>query len=108
MGLWNYSNKTWAKKAWNSWYSWAIRSRLAPIKKVARMVKKHLWGILNAIILHVSNGFAEGINSRIQRIKKMACGFRNRQRFKDAIYFHLGIWSYIQREFAFGVRFLPT
>lgn len=90
MGLWDYVNRAWAKKAWNSWYSWAIRSRLNPIKKVAKMVDKHLWGILNAIILNVNNAHAEGINSQIQRIKKMACGFRNRQRFKNAIYFHLG------------------
>lgn len=90
MTLWDYANRTWANKAWKSWYSWAIRSRLAPVKKVAKMIKSHLWGIINAIILGVNNAYAEGINSRIQHIKKMACGFRNRQRFKDAIYFHLG------------------
>jgi len=90
MGLWNYVNKAWAKKAWKAWYSWAIRSRLNSVKKVARMIDKHLWGILNAIVLGMTNAHAEGINSRIQHIKKMASGFRNRQRFKNAIYFHLG------------------
>jgi len=30
------------------------------------------------------------MNSRIQEIKRMACGFRNRNRFRNAIYFHLG------------------
>ncbi len=60
------------------------------VKKVARMIDKHLWGILNAIVFGITNAHAEGINSRIQHIKKMASGFRNRQRFKNSIYFHLG------------------
>jgi transposase len=33
---------------------------------------------------------SEGINSKIQTIKKMANGFRNREHFKTAIYFHCG------------------
>ncbi len=38
----------------------------------------------------VSNAMAEAKNARIQRIKNMACGFRNRKRFRMAILFHLG------------------
>jgi transposase len=33
---------------------------------------------------------SEGLNSQIQKIKRMACGFRNIERFKTAIYFHWG------------------
>ena len=33
---------------------------------------------------------SEGLNSQIQKIKSMACGFRNREHFKIAIYFHCG------------------
>jgi hypothetical protein len=47
-------------------------------------------GILNAIVLKVSNGPAEGINSRIKMIKVRSRGFRNKQRFANAIYFYLG------------------
>nr|MDA3870607.1 transposase [Gammaproteobacteria bacterium] len=90
MSLWHYDSKTWAQKAWTKWMSWAVRSRLEPIKKVARTIKEHLWGILNSIILKVSNGPAEGINSRIKMIKVRSRGFRNKQRFANAIYFHLG------------------
>ncbi len=90
MSLWHYVSKTWAEKGWKQWLSWAVRSRLEPIKKVAKMIKSHLWGILNAIILKVSNGPAEGINSRIKMIKVRSRGFRNKQRFANAIYFHLG------------------
>ena len=43
-----------------------------------------------AIVLGLHNGHAESMNSRIQRLKHRACGFRNRERFRNAIYFHLG------------------
>jgi len=67
-----------------------MRSKLEPVKKVARMLRDHLWGIINAVILNVNNARAENINAKIQKIKARACGFRNRDRFRDAIYFHLG------------------
>ena len=90
MSLWHYRHRGWARKAWQKWYSWAIRSRLEPIRKVARMVRTHLEGILNAIVLGVTNARAEGINAKIQWLKFNARGFRNRDRFRTAIYFHLG------------------
>jgi transposase len=89
MSLWDYQSRTWASKAWRRWYAWAIRSRLEPVKRVARMVKRHLQGIVNAVVLKATNARAESINNRIQRVKRMACGFRNTQRFQRAIYFHL-------------------
>ncbi len=46
--------------------------------------------MINAATSEVTNARAEAINSRIQWIKKMACGFRSRKRFREAIYFHLG------------------
>lgn len=90
MSLWHYVSKTWARKGWEQWLSWAVRSRLEPIKEVARTIKEHLWGILNAVVLKVSNGPAEGLNSRIKMIKVRSRGFRNKERFANAIYFHLG------------------
>ena len=90
MSLWRYVSKTWAKKAWERWLSWAVRCRLEPIKKVAKTIKAHLWGILNAVVLKVSNGPAEGLNSRIKMLKVRSRGFRNKARFANAIYFHLG------------------
>lgn len=90
MSLWHYVSKTWALKGWKRWLSWAVRCRLKPIMNVAKTIKEHLWGILNAIVLKVSNGPAEGINSRIKMIKVRSRGFRNKERFANAIYFHLG------------------
>lgn len=90
MCLWHYKSRTWARKAWKMWISWAMRSRLEPVKRVARMVRDHLDGIVNAIVLKATNARAESVNSKIQRVKRLACGFRNRDRFRAAIYFHLG------------------
>lgn len=90
MDLWNYRSRAWAEKAWTRWYGWAIRSRLEPMKKVARMIKAHWHGILNAVVSDTTNARAESLNAKIQSIKRKACGFRNRERFKNAIYFHLG------------------
>ena len=52
---------------------WMWRSRLAPMIALAKSLKKHFYGIMNAIILGVDNGMAESINSKIQKVKKMAC-----------------------------------
>ena len=65
MQHWHYVSRTWAENGWKQWYAWAIRSRLAPIKKVARTITTHLWGILNAVLLQASNGASESMNSRI-------------------------------------------
>jgi transposase len=88
--LWGYVSVGWARKAWLSWAALASRSRLEPMVRAARMVRTHLEGILNAVVLGVTNAAAESMNARIQRIKAMACGYRNRERFRNAILFHLG------------------
>jgi transposase len=90
MGLWGYTTRGWAFNGWSRWLGWAVRSRLPPIRQVAKTIKDHLWGIINAIVLKANNGRSEAINRRIQQIKSRACGFRNRERFRNAIYFHLG------------------
>jgi transposase len=90
MGLWHYRSRTWAEKGWKEWLGWALRSRLEPMMKVARMVREHLGGILNAVVSGVTNALGESINAKIQWIKRTACGFRNRVRFRNAIFFHLG------------------
>ena len=90
MKLWSYVNAGSAKNAWKRWVTWANRSRLEPMKQVARMVQNHMDGIVNAVVYGVTNALSESVNAKIQRVKRMACGFRNRERFRSAIYFHLG------------------
>jgi transposase len=90
MSLWSYSSKGWATQAWLRWYGRAIRSRLQPVKIAATMIKKNLWGIVNAIVMRAHNAMAECVNSKIRILKIRARGFRSRQRFKTAILFHYG------------------
>jgi transposase len=88
--LWTYRRRGWARRAWYRWYASAIRSRLEPVKRVARNVKRYLEGIINAVVLGVTNARIEAVNTHIQWIKFSARGFRNRDRFRAAIYFRLG------------------
>ena len=90
MGLWDFDSHTRARSEWTKWCRWVLRCRIAPMKEKARMVRDHLYGILNAVVAGASNARAEGLNSVIQWIKYTARGFRNRERFRNAIYFHLG------------------
>lgn len=90
MCIWLYVSRSLAESEWKAWIARAMRSRLEPIKAVARMIRKHLWGIVNAMTLRTTNAASESINAKVQRIKRAACGFRNRQRFRNAILFHLG------------------
>ena len=90
LDTYRYVSRTWAEKGWRRLVGWAQRSRLEPMKKVAGTLKEHLCGILNAVVLNVCNGPAEGMNSRIQFIKARSRGFRNWANFRNTIYFHLG------------------
>jgi transposase len=90
MNLWHYRSETWARKGWKAWLSWALRSRLEPMRAKARMIRSHLQGVINAVVTGATNALAESVNAKIQTIKRMACGFRNRDRFRNAIYFHCG------------------
>jgi transposase len=90
MALWHYRDPKIAEARWRRLLGWLQRSRLEPMKRVGRTLRNYFQGVLNAVVLGVTNALAEGMNSRIQWIKRMACGFRNRERFKNAIYFHLG------------------
>lgn len=88
--LWNYTYMGVAEKEWKQLLYWISHCRLKPVIAVGKMVRNYFWGILNAIRLKVTNCMLEAKNSRIQKIKNIACGFRNRTRFKTAILFQLG------------------
>jgi transposase len=88
--LWSFRHRRTALRAWKRWLSWAMRSRLEPICRAAMLIREHLAGIITAIVTRTTNAGAEGINSRTQWIKKMACGFSTASAFQNAIYFHRG------------------
>jgi DNA-binding MarR family transcriptional regulator len=58
--------------------------------KVLRELGTKAWADAPFFAHRITNAVSEGLNSKIQTIKKMAYGFRNREHFKTAIYFHCG------------------
>ena len=88
--LWDYRSPAWAQKFFDRWFGWAKRSQLQPVKKVADTIKSHAQQVLNFCRHRITNGVAEGLNSKIMTIKRKCCGFRNIENFKTAIYFHCG------------------
>lgn len=88
--LWHYVSSAWALKAWQRWIRWARVSKLEPIKRVAKAIREHLGGIINAVVNKVTNGYAESANSKIQLVKSRARGFRSRDSFRVAILFYCG------------------
>ena len=88
--FWTYRRAGWGRKFFKRWYSWAIRSRLNPIKKVAVMLKKHLQGLLAYFRHNISNAKSEAFNSRIQSIKSAARGFRSFENYRIRILFYCG------------------
>jgi transposase len=85
-----FKSKAFAKKHFDKWFCWATHSKLKPISKVAHMIKRHISNVLTFFTHRITNAVCEGLNSKIQTIKKMAYGFRNMSHLKTAIYFHCG------------------
>ncbi len=79
--LWKYKSEAWARKWFESWYRRAIYSRIEPLKKFARMLKRHLDGIINHCKYQIHTGLLEGINNKIKVIKRIAYGFRDNEYF---------------------------
>ena len=88
--LWDYRYVGAARTFFTRWYGWATHSQLAPMIKVARMLKRQLENILTYLTHRITNAVTEGLNAKIQWIKYGARGFRNRDAFKQAILFHCG------------------
>jgi transposase len=90
MALFHYVYERPARKHFRWWYNWAVRSRLQPMKEVAGMLKRRFENIITYLRHRITNAASESINAKIQWVKYTARGFRNKQNFINAIYFHCG------------------
>jgi transposase len=72
--LWHYRRKGWATLYWKHWYFWATHCRLKPVQKVARMIHRHLDNVLTYVDHRITNAVSEGLNSKIQTVKKTPTG----------------------------------
>jgi len=88
--LWDFTFEGVAAKAWEKLLWKLSHSRIAELQKLAGSIKEHQRGILNAIKLKANNAAAEARNSCIQRVKYMACGYRDKKRFNQEILFQFG------------------
>jgi len=70
------------QNALNRWLETVMLTSLDPLKKFARLVKRHLLNILNYFINPIASGLAEGLNNLIATVKKKAYGYRNMEYFK--------------------------
>ena len=88
--FWDYRSKEGAKRYFDAWGKSVMRSRLEPLKKVARMMRRHEQGLLSYAVHRITNACAEDFNSAIQLIKANARGFRNFDNYRARILFHCG------------------
>ena len=58
--------------------------------EVARRLKRHLENLLTYLKHPLTNAVMEGLNSKIQSIKSVACGFRNFKNYRTCILFFGG------------------
>lgn len=90
VSFWQARNKPFGEAIFRDWYNWAIRCQLKPVVKVAKMLKKHLEGLLSYFDYPITNAVSEGLNSKIQSIKASARGFRNFANYRIRILFACG------------------
>jgi transposase len=67
-----------------------MESGIQPFMKFIQLIKARWFGIVNYFEPKLTNGILEGINSKIQLIKRRARGFRNMQSFINMIFFSCG------------------
>ena len=74
------------------WCYRAMRSRLEPMKKVARMLRAHKELILNWFRAkgEISGGAVEGLNNKIRVATRRSYGFRTYKAMEIALYHNLG------------------
>lgn len=90
--FWSYKSVTWAAKFMDAWCVRAMRSRLVPMKKIARMLRRHEPLILNWFRAkgELSSGAVEGMNNKIRVTTKRAYGFRTYRALEVALYHSIG------------------
>ena len=88
--LWMYHSEGWMRKYFKKWFFWATHSRLGPMINAAYTLNTHVDNIVTFAKHHITNALGESLNSKIEKVKRLACGYRNRLHYRIAIYFHCG------------------
>lgn len=90
--LWTYSSPAWASKFLGKWCTRAMRSKLEPVKKVAKMMRRHEVLIMNWFKAkgQLSSGIVEGLNTKAKLTTRKSYGFKSPELQKVALYHALG------------------
>jgi transposase len=90
--FWEYRSPYWAARFLAEWCERVLRSRIEPMKKVARMLDCHAELILNWFTAKgtISSGMVEGQNYNVKLTLKKSYGFRTEEAVKTALYHRLG------------------
>ena len=90
--LWNYVSPAWAGKFLDQWCTMVMRSKIEPMKDIARSVRKHRELILNWFRAkgEISNGIVEGFNNKAKLTTRKAYGFRSFRGVEVALLHTLG------------------
>jgi len=88
--FWSRRDKDYAERYFEYWEKEVASSGVEEMRKVARMLRKHLDNILTYFECYITNAFSEGINSKIQAIKANARGFRSFKNYRTRILFFCG------------------
>jgi transposase len=91
-GFWDYISPCWAGKFLDRWCTRTMRSKIEPLKKVAKTLRKHKPLILNWFKAKkaFSSGIVEGLNSNVKLATKKAYGFKSLDCIETALYHQLG------------------
>jgi transposase len=86
--FWAYTSTTWAGKFLDAWCRRVLRSRLDPLKKVARTLRQYRRLLLNyfAAKKQFTNSIVEGLNNKLKTTLKRSYGFRTDLARKVALY----------------------
>ena len=90
--FWEYNSPAWAAKFLDDWCQQVMRSRIEPMKKVARTLRTHRDLILNYFRAkkQFSSGIVEGLNNKVKLTMRKAYGFRTFHVTEIALYHALG------------------
>ncbi len=90
--LWTYTSATWAGKFLDQWCTQVMRSKLAPMKKVAKTIRAHKALILNwfEVKNQISLGAVEGLNNKAKVVIRKSYGFRTPEVLQISLYHKLG------------------
>ena len=72
------------------WCTNVMRSKVEPMKDVARMIRAHLEGIVTWARTRMTNGFLEALNGLFQAAKRKARGYRRLSTMRTVIFLIAG------------------